>query len=77
MIESEIRFLLTSRFVCSVHFASFVDQFWEADEVARCVVAGKLQSERMTHDSSVKIMKIFDEIRKQGGLVYPQAIEKL
>ncbi|KAL7410453.1 NAD-P-binding protein [Mrakia frigida] len=51
--------------------------FWEADEVARCVLSGKLQSERMTHDSSVKIMQIFDEIRKQGGLVYPEAIEKL
>jgi len=31
----------------------------------------------MTHDSWVKIMKIFDKIRKQGGLVYPEAIEKL
>lgn len=52
-------------------------QFWEADEVARCIVAGKLQSERMTHATSIAILKIFDEIRKQGGLVYPEAIEKL
>lgn len=52
-------------------------QFWEADEVARCVRDGKLQSDRMNHATSVTIMKIFDEIRKQGGLVYPQSIEKL
>ncbi|KAL7410386.1 hypothetical protein BDY24DRAFT_400358 [Mrakia frigida] len=32
--------------------------FWEADEVARCIFAGKLESERMTLEDSITVMKI-------------------
>lgn len=48
---------------------------WEADEVARCLRDGKLESSTMDHEESLVIMKTMDEIRKQGGLVYPEAIE--
>lgn len=36
--------------------------YFEADEVARCIAAGKQQSERMSWDDSLRIMAIFDEI---------------
>lgn len=49
--------------------------YWEADEVARCLRDGKLESEGMSWDESVVIMEVMDEVRRQGGLVYPQAIE--
>lgn len=32
--------------------------FWEADEAARCVAAGKKESERMPHAHSISIMKV-------------------
>ena len=49
--------------------------YWEADEVARCVRDGKLESETMSWEESLVIMRVMDEIRKQGGLVYPERIE--
>lgn len=49
--------------------------FWEADEAARCVRDGKLESEGLTLEESVVIMEVMDEVRKQGGLVYPESIE--
>lgn len=49
--------------------------YWEADEVARCVRDGKLESETMSWEESLVIMRVMDEIRKQGGLVYPENIE--
>lgn len=52
-------------------------QFWEADEVARCIFNGKIESERMNHAGSVTIMEIYDEIRRQGGLKYPEDIERV
>ena len=51
--------------------------FWEADEAARCVRDGKLQSEGMGWEESVVIMETMDEVRRQGGLVYPESIETL
>jgi predicted dehydrogenase len=49
--------------------------YWEADEAARCWSAGKLQSEGLTWTESTVIMEVMDEVRKQGGLTYPDAIE--
>ncbi|CAI7616527.1 unnamed protein product [Penicillium pancosmium] len=49
--------------------------FWEADEVARCLRDGKLESDTLPWDESIAIMKVMDEVRKQGGLVYPDNIE--
>jgi len=50
---------------------------WEADEVARCIRDGKLQSARMPLRETVLQMDVFDQIREQGGLVYPEALETL
>jgi hypothetical protein len=49
--------------------------FWEADEAARCVRDGKLESESLGWDESIVIMETMDETRKQGGLTYPELIE--
>ena len=48
--------------------------FWEADEAARCWRDKKLESKGMTWDESTLIMETMDEVRRQGGLDYPQAI---
>lgn len=49
--------------------------FWEADEVARCLRDNKFQSETLTWDESILIMDTMDEVRRQGGLTYPELIE--
>lgn len=49
--------------------------YWEADEVARCLRDGKLESETMPWEESVVIMEVMDEARRQGGLTYPEKIE--
>lgn len=49
--------------------------FWEADECARCVRDGRLESARMGWDESVAVMRVMDEVRRGGGLAYPAAIE--
>ncbi|KAJ5693303.1 hypothetical protein N7462_002726 [Penicillium macrosclerotiorum] len=49
--------------------------YWEADEVARCLRDGKLESEGMLWEESIAIMEVMDEVRKQGGLTYPERIE--
>ena len=48
---------------------------WEADEAARCLRDGKLESETLSWDESILIMDVMDEVRKQGGLTYPELIE--
>ena len=49
--------------------------FWEADEAARCVRDGKLESEGLGWEESVVIMETMDEVRRQGGVKYPEKIE--
>ncbi|KAF2204369.1 NAD(P)-binding protein [Delitschia confertaspora ATCC 74209] len=49
--------------------------FYEADECARCIKGGKLQSEGLPWEESLLIMKVMDEVRRQGGLVYPEELE--
>jgi hypothetical protein len=51
--------------------------WWEADEVARCIRDGKVESEHMPLAESVAMMHVMDEARRQGGLVYPAHIESL
>lgn len=43
----------------------------EAIEVATCVRAGKLESDVMSLDESVRIMAVMDTIRAQLGMKYP------
>lgn len=49
--------------------------YWEADEAARCIRDGKLESATLDWEESVVIMETMDEVRKQGGLTYPELIE--
>jgi predicted dehydrogenase len=49
--------------------------FWEADEAARCIRDGKLESESLSWEESVVIMETMDEVRRQGGLKYSELLE--
>jgi hypothetical protein len=42
----------------------------EAMEVQRCLELGLVESPRMTHDDTLALMGVLDEIRKQVGLRY-------
>ncbi len=44
---------------------------YEAEEVRRCMGAGKIESDIMPHRESLKIMKIMDKMRHSWGLRYP------
>jgi predicted dehydrogenase len=44
---------------------------FEIDEVYRCIKAGKIQSDIYSHQFSTAVFETMDEIRKQGGIVYP------
>lgn len=50
---------------------------YEADEVARCVRDGKKESELLSLDESIVIMRVMDEVRRQGDLKYPDKLETL
>ncbi|CAL1714739.1 unnamed protein product [Somion occarium] len=58
---------------------SYVGGGWhfEADEVARCVREGKLESEIWGHDKSLLLMDVFDEVRRQGDYKFPEGVEKV
>jgi len=45
--------------------------YLQADEAARCIRDGKKECETMSWNESVEVMKVMDEMRKQGGLIYP------
>ena len=44
---------------------------FEAEEVAKCLLTGKTQSELWTPDDSRSLAEMMDKIRKQCGIVYP------
>ncbi|KAJ3542220.1 hypothetical protein NM208_g4217 [Fusarium decemcellulare] len=44
---------------------------FEADNTALDLLAGKLESDIMPWSETIRIMEIMDEIRRQGGTVYP------
>ncbi|KAJ6485867.1 NAD(P)-binding protein [Mycena sanguinolenta] len=50
---------------------------FEADEVARCIKDGKSESALWGHEKSLLEMTVFDEVRKQGGYVLPEGVEKV
>ncbi|GJC86130.1 D-xylose 1-dehydrogenase (NADP(+)) [Colletotrichum liriopes] len=50
--------------------------YWEADNAALDVLAGKLESDVMPWAETIRVMEIMDEIRRQGGTVYPQDAEQ-
>lgn len=44
---------------------------YEAEEVGRCLAAGKLESDILPLDESLAIMRTMDSLRAQWGIVYP------
>ncbi|RAK95864.1 Gfo/Idh/MocA family protein [Aspergillus ibericus CBS 121593] len=48
---------------------------FEADEVARCVRDGKLESAGLPWTETLAVMEILDEIRRAHGLSFPDVIE--
>lgn len=42
---------------------------YEADEVARCIRDGKIESERCNWAESRIVMSVFDQVREQGGYI--------
>lgn len=51
--------------------------YWEADECARCIRDGKLESDVMPLDETEMLMQVMDEVRKQAKLGYPENIESV
>lgn len=45
---------------------------YQFSEAAQCIVKGKIESDSMPLDDSIKVMEVMDGLRKQWGLVYPQ-----
>jgi len=50
---------------------------WEADGVARSLRDHELECPTVPHQVSILQMKIFDQVRKRGGYVYPEGLEKV
>ncbi|KAH7129390.1 hypothetical protein B0J13DRAFT_137096 [Dactylonectria estremocensis] len=48
--------------------------YWEADECARCIRDGKVESSTMPWGESLAIMETMDKVLKDGGIVYPEII---
>lgn len=44
---------------------------YEIREAQRCVAAGKLQSDVMTWEQTIAMMRIMDEVRRQNGMCFP------
>ncbi|KAL1301784.1 hypothetical protein AAFC00_005980 [Neodothiora populina] len=51
--------------------------FWEADECAFALKEGRKEGKYESLDESIVIMETMDEVRKQGGLKFPEKIETL
>ncbi|KAF2015818.1 NAD(P)-binding protein [Aaosphaeria arxii CBS 175.79] len=49
--------------------------FWEADEAATAFLEGRKEGKYEGLEESVVIMEVMDEVRRQGGLQYPEKIE--
>lgn len=48
--------------------------FWEADESARCIRDGRLESDIMPWAESALVMDTMDEVLRGAGIVYPEVI---
>ena len=51
--------------------------FWEADEAARGVLEGRGESGVFGLEESVAVMEVMDEVRRKGGVEFPEEIESL
>lgn len=69
------RLYVDGKHVESVHCKrGYIYQF---DAVAEDIGEGKTENDCMPHRDTIAVMKILDDLRKQGSLVYPENIEKL
>ncbi|KAG8689423.1 hypothetical protein FRC09_012429 [Ceratobasidium sp. 395] len=50
---------------------------FQADEVARCIRDGKLQSDIWSLETSLLQMSVFDEVRRQCGYEFPPGVEQV
>lgn len=48
---------------------------YEADEVARCIRDGKLESPSMPWAEIIIVMEIMDTVRRENGLWFPEEVE--
>jgi predicted dehydrogenase len=48
--------------------------FWEADEAARCLRDGRLESASLPWEESIVIMEVMDKALRDGGVKYPDVI---
>ncbi|KAF9893076.1 hypothetical protein FE257_012487 [Aspergillus nanangensis] len=46
--------------------------YWEADAVALDIAAGRMENELMPWSETLRIMRLMDDIRRQGGAKFPQ-----
>ncbi|KAH6892565.1 hypothetical protein B0T10DRAFT_483929 [Thelonectria olida] len=46
--------------------------YWEADAVAADITAGRTQSSVMPWSETLRILRVLDEVRRQGGAKFPQ-----
>lgn len=51
--------------------------FYEADEVARALRDGRKEGSALGWEESVIMMEVMDEVRRQGGVRYPEEVETL
>jgi predicted dehydrogenase len=49
--------------------------FWEADECAYAIRDGRKEGQNESLEESLVIMKVMDEVRRQGGMKLPDKIE--
>jgi predicted dehydrogenase len=45
---------------------------YEVEEVIKCLVENKIESEILPHSASINVVKIMDEVRTQLNIIYPQ-----
>jgi predicted dehydrogenase len=50
---------------------------YQIEESMRCIEQNMLCSELMSHDDSIKVMSVMDDIRKQIGVRFPSSVEAL
>lgn len=55
-----------------INFINSAGLSYEAAEARDCILKGLIESPKVTHDTSLLLAKLEDELRRQLGVVYPQ-----
>lgn len=50
--------------------------FWAADEVGRSLRNKESENQNMPWEETILMMEVLDEVRRAGGLRYPEAVER-